>query len=214
MDIREINVVGAGSLGSFTVQLLAKMAPNWQCPITVWDFDKVENHNVNNQLYTEEGVGNLKVSALSGIISRLGGPEIRTVCSAVDETTDLRDLVIVAVDSMAARKKIMDICRFNWGVDYLIEARMGGHLGRVFALDPKNPESVKIYSQYLYDDKDAANPICTTNETIPALWTVAASVVQLVFLYRKAIILENTFIEGTINLTEIPIVNFNAYNII
>lgn len=214
MDVREINVIGAGSLGSFTVQILAKMNPNWQCPINVWDFDKVEEHNVNNQIYSLKDTGNLKVAALSEIISKLGGPDIRIINRAVDEKTDLRDVVIVAVDTMSARKKVMDICRFNWGVDYLIEARMGGHVGRIFAIDPKNPESVARYSQYLHGDDDAANPACATNETIPSLWMVASSIARLVLLYKQSIVLKYTFIEGTVNLTNQPIVNFNAYALI
>jgi len=214
MDIPEINVIGAGSLGSFTVQILAKMHPVWQCPVSVWDFDKVEEHNVSNQLYSRADIGNLKVSALSEIIKTLGGPTLQIIDSAVDEQADLRGLVIVAVDTMKVRKKIMEICAFNWGIDYLIEARMGGNMGKVFALDPKNPESVRLYTQYLYDDTNVVNPVCTTNETIPALWMVASSIAHLLLLYRQASFLKNNFIETTIDLTDHPIVNSDAYALI
>ncbi len=214
MDIREINVIGAGSLGSFTVQVLAKMSQNWQCPISVWDFDKVEEHNENNQIYRGSDVGELKVVALSKIIQILGGPYIHKVNLAVDEKTDLRGVVVAAVDSMAMRKKIFDACRYNWGVDYFIDARMGGHLGLIFALDPRNPEAVGRYSQWFYEDKDVANPICTTNETIPALLTVSASIARLVLSYKHSLVLRDTYIEGIVNLIEEPIVNFTAYALI
>lgn len=214
MNIRGINVIGAGSLGSFTVQILAKMHPVWQCPINVWDFDKVEEHNTDNQLYGRGDVGDLKVAALSKIIKTLDGPNIRIINSAVDEKTDLRGLIVVAVDTMAARKEIMNICEFNWGIDYLIEARMGGHIGKIFALDPKHPKAVVQYRQYLYDDKDAANPICATNETIPALWLVAASIAQLILLYRRIPFIKNNFVEIPVDLTDYPIVNSSAYALI
>ncbi len=214
MKIEEINVIGAGSLGSFLVQILAKMHPVWQCPISIWDFDKVEEHNVSNQLYGTADVGDLKVIALSKIIEKLDGPNLRIIDSAVDEHTDLRGLVIVAVDTMVARKTVMEICGFNWGIDYLIEARMGGHIGKVFALDPKHPEAVNRYGQYLYDDQDAANPVCATNETIPALCMVASSIVHIVLLYQRAIFLKNNFIETTVDLTDPPIVNSDAYALI
>ncbi|MDO8496562.1 MAG: ThiF family adenylyltransferase [bacterium] len=214
MKIAEISIIGAGSLGSFTVQIMAKMHPAWQCPISVWDFDKVEGHNIANQLYGRGDIGHSKVTALSEIIKKLDGPDLRIIDSAVDENTDLRGLVIVAVDTMLVRKKVMDICKFNWGIDYLIEARMGGHIGKVFALDPKHPEAVSRYNQYLHDDKDAANPLCATNETIPALWIVASSIAHLVLLYQRAIFLKNNFIETTIDLTDHPIVNSDAYALI
>ncbi len=214
MNIQEINIIGAGSLGSFTAQILTKMNPNWQCPINVWDFDKVEEHNIENQLYSINDAGELKTAALSRIINNLGGPNIHMIDSAVDEKTDLRNLVIVAVDSMAVRKKILNVCKFNWGVDYLIEARMGGHIGKIFALDPKNPEAIERYGQYFFEDQDVENPTCATNETIPTLWMVAASIAKLVLLYHQAIVLSATFTEGTVNLTDWPIVNFDTYALI
>lgn len=214
MNIREINIIGAGSLGSFTTQLIAKMHPIWQCPLNVWDFDKVEEHNVNNQLYSREDIGNSKVGALSNVMRRLGESNLNIINSIVDEKTDLRGLVIVAVDTMAARKKVMDACKFNWGVDYLIEARMGGHIGKVFALNPKHPEAVSLYTQYLYDDKNTANQICATNETVPALWQVSASIAKVTLLYQKARFLKNNFTEITVDLTDEPIVNSNAYALI
>jgi len=214
MNIREINVIGAGSLGSAVVQILAKMSPNWHCPISVWDFDRVEEHNANNQIYTSGDVGELKVVALSRIISGLGGPKIRSMDAVVDEKTDLRGLVILAVDTMSVRKKIFDACKYNWGVDYLIDARMGGHLGMIFALDPKNQECVDRYDQWFYDDKDVATVVCTTNETIPALWTVAASIAKIVLLYRRTEVLVNTYIEGAVNLHECPVVIFEQYALI
>lgn len=214
MKVEQISVIGAGSLGSFTVQILAKMHPVWQCPISVWDFDKVEEHNVSNQLYGRADLGNLKVVALSGIIKKLDGPNLQIVNSAVDENTDLRGLVIVAVDTMAVRKKVAEICKFNWGVDYLIEARMGGRVGKIFGLDLRHPEVVNRYDQYLYTDRDTVNPVCATNETIPALWMVASSIAHLVLLYRQAPFLKNNFIEITIDLTDYPIVNSNDYALI
>jgi hypothetical protein len=214
MDIRLINVVGAGSLGSFTVQILTKMQPSLSCPIAVWDFDRVEQHNVNNQIYSAGYKGRLKVRALSSIIYELGGPNIITLPFAVDKDSDLRGVVVVAVDSMAARKIIFDLCRFDYSVDYLIEARMGGHLGRIFALDPKNPIAITRYEQSLHGDDNIANPVCTTNETLPALWMVSASIARLVLSYQHTDVLRHTYIEGVINLTDEPVANFSPYVLI
>ena len=49
MDIKTINIIGAGSLGSFATLLLSKMFDLFACPIKVIDFDTVVSHNVRNQ---------------------------------------------------------------------------------------------------------------------------------------------------------------------
>ena len=214
MKIHEINIIGAGSLGSFTAQILSKMDPTLQCPLRIWDFDQVEEHNINNQLYSEEDIGSKKILSLQNIISKLGGPEIKIVDSKVDKMTDLRGIVIATVDTMQAREEILRACKFNWGVDYLIEARMGGHIGKIYALDSRNWEAVTRYSQFLYSDKDVANPICATNETIPTLLVVAASIAKAILIYKNSKILKNNFVEVTVDLINEPIVNSNTYALI
>lgn len=214
MNIKEVNLIGAGSLGGFTTQMLAKIHPTIQCPIKVWDFDKVEGHNVENQIYNRKDMGKKKVYALSKIIKKLGESGIIAVNRSVDEKTDLRGVVIVAVDSMKARKKITEACKFDWGVDYLIEARMGGHIGRIFAIDPRHPKSVERYSQFLYEDKDVENPVCATNETVPTLWIAASSIVWLVLNYKREPILRNNFIEIVVNMSNQPVVNSEFYALI
>jgi molybdopterin/thiamine biosynthesis adenylyltransferase len=207
LDIKTIHLIGAGSLGSFTAQILAKMNRTLRCDINVWDFDKVEEHNLNNQLYSQRDIGKLKVVALSEIIKNIGDSEIKTVNLEFDEKKDLRGILIVAVDTMRARKKILNMARFNWGIDYLIEARMGGSIAKIFALDPRHPEAVKLYEQYFYEDIEAENPICATNETIPSLWIVAASIAHLVLLHRNSLFLKHKFASITVNLDKYPIVN-------
>ncbi|MFK4996526.1 ThiF family adenylyltransferase, partial [Klebsiella pneumoniae] len=48
-------------LGSNLVESLARQG---YTQIKVVDFDRVETHNINNQVYTEQDVGGLKVKAL------------------------------------------------------------------------------------------------------------------------------------------------------
>lgn len=210
MDIQEINIIGAGSLGSFTTQLISKMNLTFNCPIFVWDFDNVEEHNIQNQIYTRNEIGAPKVGALASIVSQLSNSGIRAINEKVLPETDLRGLVIVAVDNMEARKYIFKTCQFNWGIDYLIEARMGGHLARVLGLDARHPDAVTSYEQSLYDDNQAANPICATNETLPALWMAASAIAQLALIYKKTPYLKHNFVDLTINLSAHPIVNSRA----
>jgi molybdopterin-synthase adenylyltransferase len=56
-----ISVIGCGAVGSFTVLTLAKMGIT---DITVYDGDKVEEHNLPNQWYKLDHLGMNKTDAL------------------------------------------------------------------------------------------------------------------------------------------------------
>src|SRR3954469_26048634 len=67
-----VTIIGAGGIGSFTGQFLAKMGVT---DLTVYDFDSVEDHNLPNQLYPVEALGTPKSKALGEEIRRLVGDE-------------------------------------------------------------------------------------------------------------------------------------------
>src|SRR3989344_5433153 len=93
-----ITVIGAGATGSYIVWLLAKMGCR---DITVYDFDKVENHNLPNQIYSPSSVGKKKVDALAETILSATGVKIKTVPKKFD-FSQLRGIVFVLTDTMAS----------------------------------------------------------------------------------------------------------------
>src|SRR3989344_2607948 len=94
-----INIIGAGSLGSFTALELAKMSRVLNCEIRVFDFDLVEERNVGNQLYSSDDVGLLKVTALKKKIKNSLGVDIETEVGAINKFSakSLEGTVIVLV---------------------------------------------------------------------------------------------------------------------
>ena len=56
-----ITIIGAGATGSYIAWLLAKMGCR---DITVYDADKIENHNLPNQIYGIKDIGKKKVLAI------------------------------------------------------------------------------------------------------------------------------------------------------
>ncbi len=137
MNLDKINIVGAGSLGGFTTLLLAKISAIVGRRITVWDFDRVEGHNVDNQIYKQDDVGGLKVEVLKKIILSITGLEIESQDARVGTDSDLRGGVIVLVDSMVAREEIFKAVEYNAAVKYYIEARTGEHFAIIDACDPR-----------------------------------------------------------------------------
>ncbi len=118
-------IIGAGSTGSFIALCLAKMGIN---KISVIDFDKVEEHNLNGQFYRFSDIGEFKVDALKKIIKDFTDIEINAINTEVNEDYDfdinLNSLIILAVDDMEVRKLIYE--KVKEMPILLIDCRFGG----------------------------------------------------------------------------------------
>jgi ThiF family len=134
---RWIHIIGAGSIGSNLTYLLAKMGVN---QIRVYDFDKVEEHNVPNQLYTLDCIHELKTSALCNLLYdivdidyNLHAKNVRV--ETIGHLFDLKDgdIIVLALDSLEARKAIIASLPKNCPY-HIVDLRMGGegHSGHVF----------------------------------------------------------------------------------
>jgi len=66
---RHIEIVGAGGIGSPLAETLATMGFD----ITIWDEDIVEAHNISNQNYYPDQIGERKVKALLNTLTRKTG---------------------------------------------------------------------------------------------------------------------------------------------
>src|SRR4030067_1181879 len=79
-----VTIVGAGGIGSPTALAVAKMGVK---DLMVIDFDRVEAHNVPNQvLYPPDGVGELKVVLLARELAHLSSVDILAVEGRVPDT--------------------------------------------------------------------------------------------------------------------------------
>ena len=73
-NIQEHIVVigGAGGIGSWLTLLLSRMGSE----IVVYDFDKIEEHNIGGQWFKKEDIGNTKVNALRNNIRNFSNIDI------------------------------------------------------------------------------------------------------------------------------------------
>ena len=110
-----LHICGAGALGSNIAVNLSRMGVQNLCVI---DFDRVEEHNVGTQVYSQDDVGALKAEILRNLIFREVGTEI---LAHADELTErnanklLRGakLVVDTFDNTAGRQAVTDWCRQN-----------------------------------------------------------------------------------------------------
>ena len=169
----DISLIGAGGLGSPIALALVKMG----CPrIAVFDADRVEPHNLPNQLYRLDDIGSAKVEALARLLREFAPAEVSTFDEMVVDRS-FSGVVISAVDNMAARKEIWHRCiRYKANIPMYLDARMGGEIGRLLTVTPTNPLSVEAYEATLFGDDEGVDDPCTAQSTIYATFGIAALV--------------------------------------
>lgn len=106
-DQARIHIVGCGSVGSTVAENLARCGVT---KMTLWDFDKVEPHNIVNQMFNQNDVGKLKVEALKNILTDIN-PEISDQIEIKPEGWQgklMSGYIFLCVDSIELRREIVE----------------------------------------------------------------------------------------------------------
>ena len=157
-----VAIVGCGAVGSWAGLALAKSGI---ASIGLYDFDRVEHHNIQNQAFNSNQCGMRKVDALSDLIIQSVGTECQIVKGKVEKRKDFRIpsgkkfMVMLCVDTTKARRNIMTILSRMPMCIGAVEAQMGvgayevnlifprmgipkGWLDHMDALDASEPDEV------------------------------------------------------------------------
>lgn len=170
-------LIGAGGIGSPMALILSKMGvPR----ITVFDDDKVEPHNLPNQLYRKRDIGKLKVVALKEICEDFSDVEFTAVPTRFTQNIRERSIVISGVDSMKSRMEIWQKIKLNPAVVLYIDARMGKEMVKIYRVDPSDIKSVKEYEESLHSDEEAIPLPCTERAIIYTSLYPAARVPHMI----------------------------------
>lgn len=161
---KRVDVIGCGATGSRIVLSLAKLGVE---NIHVWDFDRVEEHNLANQVFGIEDLGANKAEALSKIVLRDAGVKITAHDERVDGSQELGAIVFLLTDTMASRREIWEQgIRYKLACSLLIETRMGADNGRVYSVNPNRLAQVREWEKTLYSDEEAEVSACGTSITV------------------------------------------------
>lgn len=179
-----IHIIGAGATGSYVAWLLAKTGCR---DITVYDFDKVEDHNLPNQIFDLESVGAKKVDALGRMIEAATGIGLKKKPRRFKKGK-LEGIVFVLTDTMASRKEIWEgSLRYQLNVKLVIETRMAIDGGYVYAVEPTDPTHVEEYEATFYSDEEAEESPCSNRAIAPTVAVLAgyAACAMLAFVNGK-----------------------------
>lgn len=164
---KTVVIVGAGALGSH----LALFARNWENPLRIVDFDKVEQKNTQAQFHSRMGLRRNKAQALQQSLQGLFGIKIEAVPhKLVGDNADqlLADAVLVidCTDNAAARRTIQDHVRAH-GIPCLHGALSAdGSFGRV------------VWDEHFTADEEGqeGEATCEDGATLPFFALAAAQV--------------------------------------
>ena len=152
------DLIGLGGIGTPTGLLLVKMGAT---DMRIFDPDEVAEVNLPNQIYQIGDLGRSKALACQELWQQFSGTRVEAVPSDA-ENHHLRGIVVVGVDTMAARAAIWDLClRDADDIAWLIDARMGAETGVVFTIQPSVAGDQHFYERSLYLDRDALALPCT-----------------------------------------------------
>jgi len=174
-----IKIIGAGSVGSFTCLSLSKMGAH---NIKVWDDDMVDEHNISNQFYRTQDIGEFKVDALQQMIMDFEGIPIQTENDKYYGDSECNGIIISAVDNMSARKRIWEKIKGNPDVSLFIDPRMGGRVARIYAVNPMNPGD---FEDTLYDDDDAEQERCTERTILYNVLGISSFICKMIEDWMK-----------------------------
>ena len=176
----KIGIIGCGAIGSFTGITIAKMGLT---KFLLVDFDKVEKHNLPNQFFTEQNIGELKTRALMNhMVSFNSDVEIHAIGKEFTPN-QIKDcqIVISAVDNMEVRKSIFNACKKNKATQLFIDTRMGGLQGQIYTIDMTKNKEKKYYETTLFDNKEAVQLRCTERSIIFTVLGISSMVSNQLF---------------------------------
>lgn len=119
-----IHILGCGAVGATIAENLARFDLT---KMTLWDFDKVEEKNVHNQIFRANDVGHPKVEALANLLCEIN-PEIERDLVIKPNGWNgekLSGYVFLAVDNIDLRRTIVEKHMNDIGIRAMFDVRNG-----------------------------------------------------------------------------------------
>lgn len=171
-----INVIGCGSIGATVAMMLTRYGLT---KFGLWDFDKVEAHNLGNQIFRQKDIGTMKIDALLDILTEIN-PDITRDTKLHYEGwngNSLSGVVILAVDNIETRRAIVTSIMENGSVRAVFDFRTGLYDAQAFAADwadRKQRENILNTMNFTHEEAVEATPVSACNITLSVCPTVYA----------------------------------------
>lgn len=186
-----INIIGCGSVGSTIAENIARLGVR---KIVLWDFDKVEPHNIANQMFTDKDIGKEKVEAVKDMIVAINpdltdGVEIK---SRGWNGELLSGYVFLCVDNIETRRQIVESNKHNKYVKAMFDFRTRLLDAQHYAADWSSPKMRKDFynsMDFSHEEAKEETPMSACNIELSVCPTVrmicAAGVANFMNFWSK-----------------------------
>lgn len=190
------HLVGYGGINSVVGIALGKVGGE---DFRLYDDDKIEIHNVPNQLLSAapRALGMSKVDNGVALIKHLCGDEIYVAGHnrRVEKLEDLdlnpqtNNFLIVGPDNMSTRSKCWQIAKKN-KIPFYLDARMACRVFKIYCLRTENEQYHARYEATLHDDAASEQIPCTDRAVFHTNMMLGAAIVECV---RNAIMKKDDY---------------------
>ena len=169
-----IHIVGCGSVGSTVAENLVRCGIT---NLTLWDFDKVEPHNLTNQMFRQQDVGKLKVEALRDLLSEINPDVKNTAVLKPDGWSGeiMSGIIVLAVDSIEIRREIVEKHKGSPFVKAVFDVRTLLTGAQHYAADWQSDamrRNLENSMQFSHDEAAAETPVSACGVTLGVVTTV------------------------------------------
>lgn len=173
------HIIGCGSVGSTVATLLARLGVT---KFVLYDFDRVEAHNLANQMFIHKDIKTEKVDAVKRIITEINPDAEPTIeiCREGYNDQKLNGYVFLCVDNIDLRREICQKNRMNRMIKAMFDFRTRLEDAQHYAAnwaDMKQVDNLIKTMDFSHDEAHAATPVtaCGTELGVaPTVWVVCS----------------------------------------
>lgn len=169
-----VHIIGCGSVGSTVAENLARFGIT---KMTLYDFDKVEAHNLANQMFRSADVGRLKVEAVADMLCEINPDCEHELKLVPDGWTGQRlsGYVFLCVDNIDLRREIATKFKDNPYVKGMFDFRTRLTDAQHYAADWSDHNMVEAFLNsmaFSHDEAKKETPVSACNVELSVATTI------------------------------------------
>lgn len=169
------NVIGCGAIGSHVCEELARLGIE---DIHLYDFDTVDPHNITNQMFTEADVDKPKIDVCKAMIESINTTACITRYPAgIEEPYICNGIIILCVDNIDLRRKIVEANRYNPYCKAILDFRMRLTDAQHYFADTSDEfqiDTLLATMDFSHDEAKEATPTSACGVELSVVYTVKA----------------------------------------
>lgn len=171
----EYHVIGCGAIGSHVCEELARLGVP---EVHIYDFDTVSSHNITNQMFVHNDIGQYKVAACAEAMKAIN-PDIKVHChiEGLQAPYTVNGVCILCVDNIDLRRAIVKANMYNPYCKAFLDFRMRLTDAQHYFAAGNNPfeiENLLATMNFSHEEAHEATPTSACGVELSVVYTVKA----------------------------------------